>query len=87
MNAVKLVFTFESVQRVAEETAPLDSGTSKNSLDDVVWNLGVCIGRVRLKRLILFITSMGLRTEAEESNITVGCKSNWGNKLRVRPKM
>ena len=47
VNTVKLVFTFESqrpVQRVAEETAPLDSGASENSLDDDVWNLGVGIG-------------------------------------------
>ena len=44
MNTVKLVFTFESVQRVAEEMAPLDSGASENSLDDDVWNLGVSIG-------------------------------------------
>ena len=44
MNAVKLVFTFKSVQRVAEEKALLDSGASENSLDDDVWNLGVGIG-------------------------------------------
>jgi len=81
MNSVKLVFTFKSVQRVAEETAPLDSGASKNSLDDDVWK-GISIGQVWLKRPILFIVSMGLRTEAEESNIAVGCNSNWGNKLR-----
>jgi len=48
MSAMKLEFTFKSVQRVAKETALLDSGASENFLDQDVWK-GLGIGRVRLK--------------------------------------
>ena len=37
MNAMKLKFTFKTVQRVADEVALLDSGASENFLDEEVW--------------------------------------------------
>lgn len=51
VNAMKLEFTFRMVQKVAEETALLDSGASENFLDKRVWE-GLGIGRVRLERPI-----------------------------------
>ena len=44
-------FTFKSVQRMAEETALLDSGVRENFLDKDVWR-GLATGRVWLKRPI-----------------------------------
>jgi len=51
MNAMKLEFTFRSVQSVVEETALLESGASENFQDEEVWK-GLGIGRVRLKQPI-----------------------------------
>ena len=42
VNAIKLGFTFKTVQKVADEIVLLDSSTSENFLDKRVWeSLGI----------------------------------------------
>ena len=51
MNVMKMRFTFKTVQKVADETALLDSSASENFLDERVWQ-DLEIGQVQLERPI-----------------------------------